>query len=341
MSRVVHLCVPEKFIPPFIQLVEREVGLKEQLFLMTGKPNRHSLKIPGHTRNLESLTDRIASLKELYSAKKIILHGLNDSKFLYLLALNPRLLKKCYWSIWGNDLYQYLESRKGLKNKFKEIIRRFVIRRIGYILTCVPGDYRRAQDWYGARAKLIDCIMYESNVIYPESPSVREEGAVKILLGNSAFQRNNHFDALDRLSQYAHTNIQVYVPLSYGPQEYARQVAEYGEKIFGKKIIPMFDFMEKDDYLRFLSAIDIAIFNNFNQQAMGNMVALIGKGKTVYLRDTVSSWEVFAELGLVVRRIEDFGLSLISEADRNENMRRTANAFSLQKLATQLRGILS
>ena len=40
-----------------------------------------------------------------HGSRKIILHGLFDFRLIICLFFMPWLLKKCYWVIWGGDLY--------------------------------------------------------------------------------------------------------------------------------------------------------------------------------------------------------------------------------------------
>lgn len=42
---------------------------------------------------------------------------------------------------------------------------------------------------------------------------------------------------------------------------------------------PIVDFMDFNEYINFLSTIDIAIFNHKRQQGMGNIITLLGMGK--------------------------------------------------------------
>ena len=106
---------------------------------------------------------------------------------------------------------------------------------------------------------------------------------------------NYHIEVFEKLRKYRTENIKVYVPLSYGSNSYAESVISEGKRIFGDKFYPMTKFMEKEQYFRFLMTIDVAIFANDRQQALGNIVALLYAGKKVYMRKTISSWETLRE----------------------------------------------
>jgi len=340
MSRIVHICVPEKFIPPLLRLVRENFPPGDHAFLVGGRRsnNRHGLDM-GAVTACFGIFAKLRHLPRLYRAEKIFLHGLYESQFLYLLALQPWLLKKCWWIPWGNDLYQYEDQRPRLKSRFKEWIRARVIRRFGHIVTYIPGDYELAQQWYGARATFHECLCYESNTVTLRPPKPKAGNTLVIQVGNSAYCRNNHVDAIDRIAKFAAADIRVFAPLSYGPQDEAQRVAAHGRARLGEKFAAVTDFLPLEKYLEQLDAVDIGVFNQDRQQAMGNMIALLGMGKTLYLRRGTSTWELFARLGLKVFDVEQFSLQQLAEADRRRNMEIVADYFSRQKLVAQYRAI--
>jgi hypothetical protein len=343
MSReIVHICVLEKFIPPFIELVRNNFTLDKHLFLVSGK--LRNFVIPSEEAVVFNTTilGRLRYLVSLYRAKKIILHGLYDSKFLYLLALQPWLLKKCYWMVWGDDLYQYFEPCKRLKKIFKEKVRAFVISRLGYIVTYIPGDYELACEHYKSDAKLIDCLLYQSNVFSSDVElGISLDDNLVIQLGNSAFPRNNHIEAMSRLACFKDEAIILYAPLSYGPKKTVESVTASGYQIFGDKFVPLLNFMVIDEYKKFLSRVNIAIFNNTRQQAMGNIIALAGLGKTVYVRRSTTTWQLFEEIGIKLLDAEHFSLSLLTPEEQTENIKRVQIFFSKERLLTQLEKLFS
>ena len=337
MSRIVHICVPEKFIPPVIRFIGEHFQIREHSFLLGGrKSKRDNYPLPPEQFvPYHGYIKKIKNLRRLYSAEKIFLHGLYESQSLYLLALQPWLLKKCYWIIWGGDLHQYEEKRTKLKSRFKEWIRARVIRRMGYIVTYVPGDYDLARRWYSTNATFRECLCYESNTANPTKPSAKTSQAIIIQVGNSAYPRNNHFDAIDRIARFAGSNIQVFAPVSYGPKEEAQRVAAYGKALLGNKFNTVVDYLPLDKYLEQLGSVDIGVFNQDRQQAMGNMIALLGMGKTLYLRQHTSSWNLFELLGIKVFDVEQFSLRLLAKSDQQRNAEIVAKYFSRQRLIAQ------
>lgn len=341
--KILHVMHTEKFIEPFIDFVEDNFDEFENdhLFFIWGDKNKFGIKSRfnvkhGNERKFEQLKYFFAMVLAVQKAEKIILHGLFVRWHLILLTLMPWNLKKCYWSIWGGDLYRYKLGNRSLGWRNDEIFRRFLIKRIGHIITPIEGDYMLSQKWYGAKAKWHECFMYPSN-LYQEAPlqSLPHQG-INILLGNSADPSNNHIEVLDKLKRHVGEDIKVYCPLSYGDQEYAHKVTVYGASYFGENFVAVREFMPFDKYTEFLATIDIAIFNHKRQQGLGNITTLLGFGKKVYLRKEITTWSFLHSLGVTAFDMRSLDLSKIKINISNKNSGIIAKYFSKKNLLSQL-----
>jgi hypothetical protein len=274
-----------------------------------------------------------------FKAKKIIIHGLSSGQLLIFLTLNPWLLSRCYWVIWGGDLYYKNFRPKNLKSNLFELMRKFIISRTGHFITHIKGDYELAQNWYSASGKWFECFMYPSN-LYKESPSISlpHEG-INIILGNSADPSNNHVEVLNKLKCHVEENIKIYCPLSYGNQSYAQEIADYGISHFGDKFIPLRDFMQLEKYSELLAEMDIAIFNHNRQQAMGNITTLLGMGKKVYIRREITTWKFLEYQKIKAFDANDIDISVLSADISEANKKNVAEYFSKSNLTSQLRHI--
>ena len=268
-------------------------------------------------------------------AEKIILHGLWDSRLIVLLALHPAMLKKCYWVIWGGDLYSHSMGKKNLRWYATELFRRPVIRGMGHLITYVQGDVELARRWYGAVGQHHECIMYTSNIYREYAIKERPHAAVNIQIGNSADPSNNHLEILENLKSFRDQNITIYAPLSYGDQANAKTVIAAGKAIFGDKFKPMTDFIPFEQYLEFLGKIDIAVFAHKRQQGMGNTITLLGMGKKVYMRSDVTPWATFDGIGVKIFDFLDIDLMPISIEIKNKNRMQIKNKFSEVMLIKQ------
>jgi dTDP-N-acetylfucosamine:lipid II N-acetylfucosaminyltransferase len=310
--RNVHICENQKFTDSYIKLINKHFDRSEHLFLIIGKGI--GAKITAST-NVARISTKVGGgirlLKEMYRSDKIHLHGLFIPQVVVLLFLQPWLLKKCNWIVWGGDLYSYCREKRKLKMKIKEMMRRVVIRYMGHITTLVRGDYDLAVEWYGTKGK------YQHGVyVNPISLDYlnglltlnkAHTDTINIQVGNSGDPSNQHIEVLHSLKKFDKESIKIYIPLSYsGSKEYIDEIVKYGQEVFADKFVPMFEFLEPDEYAKYLSSIDVAIFNHDRQQALGNIFALLYLNKKVFIRSDITSWEyITKELGLDIFKFEE------------------------------------
>lgn len=339
---ILHVVRLDKFLPSFIEMVNENFDQRQHRFLCVSASGDYPVKpcpnfYPPPRTTLDKISRWVRLLGNMHSAKKIVLHGLLDWRVIVMLGLCPWLLKKSYWVMWGSDLYVYEEPKTRLASKCLEWFRARVIKRMAWLLTYIEGDVELARRWYGAQGTQLECLMYQSNVYQSDIgvSAPQKAGSLSILVGNSADPSNAHFEILDKLFDYRHHDIRLFVPLSYGDRNYAQRVAAYARSCFGDKAEPMFKFMPFEQYRLFLEQIDVAIFNHRRQQAMGNTIALLGAGKTVYLRRDMSHGRMLAGLGVTFFDISEFSDCLISDQQAWRNREIIKSYFSESTLISQ------
>jgi dTDP-N-acetylfucosamine:lipid II N-acetylfucosaminyltransferase len=340
MAKILHIGACGSIMNPFVEFVKNNFDFNQHEFLMsTNKPvpelaTNKNVHIAERTVSAR-LMRLIVSVIKMHQAKKVILHGLFDIKLVYLLFFMPWLLKKCYWVMWGGDLYVYQLGERNWKWKLREFFRRSIIKNMGHLVTYIKGDYELAQQWYGARGQYHECFMYPSNLYKDYQVPEKQHTGINILVGNSADPSNNHLDVLEKLETYKQEDIKIYAPLSYGNPDHAKRVIQEGKKRFGDKFIPLTEMMPFQEYIEFLGLIDIAIFNHKRQQAMGNTITLLGLGKKVYIRADVTQWDFFKDQGVVVYDIETFALTDNKNNKYEENKGIVKSNFSEFNLVRQ------
>ena len=341
---ILHLVEHEKFIPAFISLINQHLDTRRHHFFFVHNGHRYrpqGAEIVSIDARQKSRLHQLWSLAQaLNQADKIVLHGLFNPSLILLLFLQPGLLPKCHWIIWGGDLYVHSFNRGDWRWRVKEWFRRPIIRRFGHLVTYVAGDVELARKWYGARGQYHECLVYPSNTYRPiELPAEHHDGP-QILVGNSADPSNEHLEVLQILQAQSGTPIKVFVPLSYGNAGYAQTVVEQGRRLLGDRFVPLRDFMPYDDYLRMLAGIDIAIFNHRRQQGMGNIIALLGMGKTVCIRSDTTSWQTLTGMGLRLCDTLNPDLRTLAPEDAASNQAIIIRRFSESVLIDQLRAFL-
>jgi hypothetical protein len=302
----------QKFIPDFIEFVRDNFDFEGHFFLIVSGLSQDSVKIPEY-ENVLYLEDSYNKnffrynnyelydiyLKYTQISDKILLHSMKD-RHVEFLFLNQHLLEKSYWATWGYDIYFYQNSRNTLEDELRYQIRKEIYAKIKYLVVGMKYEKELVEKVYGTQAKWIDCFMYPSN-LYKEPPKIdRDDKHINILIGNSADPSNNHLDIFSKIEKYKDKSVRVFVPLSYGNEEYAQQVIDDGVRVFGDRFVAMREFMPLDKYIEFLMSIDIAIFGHERQQAMGNIITLLGFGKKVYIKSSITTWEELKYLGVEV-----------------------------------------
>lgn len=344
-KKILHLASCSKFIPPFIKTVKEEFNFEVHEFLLTSGGEESDLI---NEKNVEIFSGKtlyskmnyyIQVILKMHQADKIILHSLFNFKLVQILFFTPWLLKKCYWIMWGGDLYSYKLNASNWRWKIEEFFRRPVIKNIGHLVTYIEGDLQLARKWYGAKGKYHECFMYNSNLYKEHSSPKLKANTINIQVGNSADPTNNHIEVLKKLEPHKDKDICIYAPLSYGSKAYAETIISEGKRLFGSKFKPLTKSMPFDDYLTFLGSIDIAIFNHKRQQAMGNTITLLGLGKIVYLRSDTTQWQFFKDKGITIRDVEQ--LNTLESQNLNENISKIKTYFSQGNYLKQLESLFN
>lgn len=339
---ILHVGSMDKFMPPLIKLINAEFKFQDHQFWLADKKKRESKVKPGGNIFVAKrsfwgqLYAYMFLVIQLHRAKKIILHGMFNPRVLVVLTLCPWLLPKCYWVLWGGD-YLYREyARRDWKYYLREPFHKFVKKRIKHLITYIPESVEIVKSWYGCKAEWHECLCYTSNVFVDEFRSIRSESPTekKILVGNSATETNQHFEAFDIIAPFVNEHVKVYVPLSYGDEAYAQDVIEKGERQFGQQFFPIVDFIERQEYQDFLDDIDVVVFNHNRHQAMGTIINILGLGKTLYMNPSVASWSFLTRLGLDVYCIKSFN-GVEARADVAKNRRIIKSYFALDNLISQ------
>jgi dTDP-N-acetylfucosamine:lipid II N-acetylfucosaminyltransferase len=321
----------EKFMSPFIDVINNHFKKGEHKMVVINIAN---IECPLSLKEQDGviwITKKHELFKLSYllnTSNKIILHGLFLNSLIISLFFQPWLLKKCYWVMWGGDFYLPMKQRWFKKR---------VIKRIRNFVTYLKGDFDLVKKWYGAKGVMHECFMYPSNLYKEYDLKPNEDGGIiNIQVGNSADSTNNHIEVFEKLRKYKDGNIKIYAPLSYSDQDHVKDVIIKGKEIFEDKFIALTDFMPFEKYLDFLGTIDIAIFAHKRQQAMGNIITLLGLGKKVYIRNDITTWQFFKDINVKVFDFDNVELERIDDAPKTENIGNIKSYFSEKNYLNQL-----
>jgi len=162
-------------------------------------------------------------------------------------------------------------------------------------------DWDNSNEYIELFNKRIQCLPKDKNKSSDKAFNIH----MNILLGNSGSSTNQHSEALELIKKFAIDQAHVYCPLSYGDFDNIKQVIDLGKRLFGNSFTPITEIMSTDQYMHFLTRIDVAIMNHDIQEGIGTIVTLIVLGAKIYMRTNVSSYDFFVKRGIKIFDIDD------------------------------------
>lgn len=308
-NKILHVMILDKFLAPFIDFVDENFGRDNHHYVfITSEKYEYGLTPEHKVEFLHTDNDIfITLLKYMKMAKKIILHGLWRDKVDILLYFNKKLLKKCYWVMWGGDFY-FPEKQTWFRNQIIKNIRNFITLNI--------YDFEYVKNKYFTFGTLWKCPFYPKN-LFKEISTFKVNQKLKILVGNSATITNRHEEIFNLLTNLENKEFEIYCPLSYGDKIYANKIIQLGKLLFKNDFHHIDTLLTPQDYLDFLETIDLAIFNHNRQQGGGNIISLLGLGKTVYLNRENNMYDLFKNMNLIFYSIEDLSNGILKLIDQN------------------------
>ena len=109
----------------------------------------------------------------------------------------------------------------------------------------------------------------------------------------------------------------------------SQEIIRKGEALLGNRFKPLTDFISLQQYRCLLGEIDLAIFNHQRQQGLGNIIALLAKGKTVYLRPEVTTRACFEQMGITLMDTFSIQLHRLAATTAASNIRIMREHFSV------------
>lgn len=332
-----HLMVDSYYSKRFIKFMNKHFSCEENLFLILDyKENllymeenmgcnvRYVKLKDGWEKCLDVNTQDIIYL--INNSQQVFIHYLND--FVTWLVCRYDIKTPMNWILWGSDLYENIDINlydeftkkfltvdcnlkiKDFKNTNEYIYRKSAIRKFNKIIPDgIKGDYFVAKEFFTTSASYehfvypnpVDFITLDNNNFkVKEAFNLKKKYKYVIQLGNSGDPSNNHLEAIEILSKMKENNFCVVCPLSYGNSPYINKLIPKIKEILGDRFVPLTNFLNTEDYFSILNQVDVAIMNHNRQQATSNILPLFYLGKKVYMKNHITTYSTFKELGLNV-----------------------------------------
>ena len=218
---------------------------------------------------------------------------------LHWLKTTPmRVILKCLiqWSLNKVGLlklaYRIFRKRNLFFNFFK---------RVDYFSTVVPTEEPLIRRVLGNRAVRLNFHCTAPSSVKIEYPVV-DLNSKKMLIGHQADITCNHYDILAKIPK---SRWEIWAPLSYSisglkETENARSVIEYGKRRFGERFHPIVTFMPFPEYLTFISSCSVFVFNNYRQQAVGNVTMALQCGGCVFMSPLNPVYQYYIAHGIII-----------------------------------------
>ncbi len=290
----------------FIRLLDEKFESSDHVIVFRNKSRSEILtgRFQVKILFLETRKELVSNMPSLLkSADKILFHSFPVSRSLLFWYKYRKYCSKGVWSVWGQDAYWYNFCEKNLENRLYEWIRTRLIRRIPTIFCPIRGDYDFICDHYKTKA-IYQPGMYpiptDFDALRRIQNKTEKNEIIHIQVGNSSNPTNNTIEIIHFLARNMGGKCLVFCPVSYGDEEYAKTVIDYGNKELGNRFYPLTDFLDREQYASFVASIDILIMNHQRQQGLGNIFSYLYLGKKVYIRSDNSSFQFFEEHGIKV-----------------------------------------
>ena len=162
-------------------------------------------------------------------------------------------------------------------------------------------------------------------------------GGGNIIIGNSGSASNNHLYAMSKIAALNLGARKVYIPLSYSCiRRYKRCVLEGGRKLLGSRFCPLLDFMPLEEYNKLQLSISVALYGNWRQEAVGNILVFLFMGTKVFLsrRNPVYEWalahglKVFELEGITQEQLD----TPMTVSEKISNREIVQNSFTKERL---------
>jgi len=204
------------------------------------------------------------------------------------------------WRTWGGNVqFKYTEGEhiKNLSKRILAPIRKHTLQNVHAFGIANSVDNIDIRKIFG------DVNTFQLNYTSCDVDRLREKvkhvahkgSIINIMVGHNGRSVDNHICVLESLRKFQKEDIMIHLIFSYGNSKYMDTVEEYVHCYWPEKVIIHKKFMKLEDYVIFLSKIDIAIFDGTVSYALGNIEWLIEMEKTIVLNfnGVIKNWKNF------------------------------------------------
>ena len=344
MKQILHIVTDEKFTDYAIAQFSAPEMMSEFVLVPSNNNLMNQVKLRDKCTIIRQGSSEFKELLNHFGDYTgIILHGMHWGGWQrYILQSVPKHVKIA-WVFWGGEIYGRSDctlSRYAPITNFVVRIREIVngkkkcantswelplelYQRIDYCLTDELEECEYVREFL--KNNHMQYLWYNYYDLDSILESMKNDASTgnNVIVGNSATDTSNYFDVIPFLFKHLQKDQKVILPLSYGAPWIMRLVPKYAKLFLGKAVMPLLEFMPRDEYNKVLQSCSVMIMNHYIPQAQGNILVGLWLGMRVYMSEKSLSYKFFKRLGCIVYSFESefkiFGLSKLSEDQKNTN----------------------
>jgi L-rhamnose mutarotase len=137
----------------------------------------------------------------------------------------------------------------------------------------------------------------------------RNKSRNSILIGNSSSIESNHLDILFLLKRINYTG-SIYVPLSYGDDQYRTYICHVGQVLFGTNFMPILEYQSLSEYNRLFQECNSTILAHIRQQGIANAISALWYGSKLFMNPASPLYAYLKSSGITIYSIFDENLNM-------------------------------
>ena len=170
--------------------------------------------------------------------------------------------------------------------------------------------------------QFIWCAYFSIEDTIGELKNSRVQGN-NVWLGNSATINVNYFENLPKIWFHGYKNRKLIVSLAYGSPWVRNLTVRLGKLLFGKKFMPLTDFMPLHEYNKLMLSCSTMIQPHYEPQAQGNIITALWLGMRVYMSEKSISYAFYKRIGALVfsweSEFKKYHYALLTDAEVEHN----------------------
>ena len=363
---ILHLLTDEKFTDYAIKQFSAPEMNSEFVLVPSNNAMEHVKLINQCTIVRQSSPEFEDLLNRLGEYTGIIFHGMFWGRWQTPILQKVPKHVKIAWYFFGGDIY----SRHNVDNQFLAPITGFLYRwhdwrkksavdtsweipiglykRVDYCLTSIEEEYNFARQYTGASFEFLwyTCYSLEETI-----GSLLDSKCVgnNVWIGNSAAEKNNHFDVIWALLKNGllrkSGNEKVIVPLSYGSPWIRNLILKFGKFFFWNRMMALTEFMPREEYNALMLSCSTILLGSYEPAAHGNIITALWLGMRVYLSEKSMAYTFFKRIGVHIYSIESdlkkYQFAPLSEEERTENRKILTNWYSRQHVMDAVKEVVN